>query len=50
MGAHEYFFAKQTQQVVENTGKVSGIGQNNPNFGHLHSQRVLMSVFARQVS
>jgi hypothetical protein len=26
-------FPKQTHQVVENTGEVSGIGQNNPNFG-----------------
>jgi hypothetical protein len=25
---------KQTHQVIENTGEMSGIGQNNPNLGH----------------
>jgi len=33
--AQNIFFAKQTQQVIENKGEVSEIGQNNPNFGHL---------------
>ena len=28
------FDKKQSHQVVENTGEVSGNGQNNPNFGH----------------
>ena len=27
---------KQTQQVVENTGEMSGNGQNNPNIGHCY--------------
>ncbi len=31
-------FHKRSHQVVENTGEVSGIGQNNPNFGQERSR------------
>jgi len=32
--APNLFDGERSQQVVEKTGEVSGIGQNNPNFGH----------------
>jgi hypothetical protein len=34
MAETKNFSQKQTQQVIENMGEVSGIGQNNPNSGH----------------
>ena len=33
-GISNIFDENQSHQVVENTGEVSGNGQNNPNFGH----------------
>jgi hypothetical protein len=35
------FLDKNNPQVVENTRKVSGIGQNNPNFGHFCFKRAV---------